>query len=79
MPDTFIHLFNKILKKEETTNIVIDLGGSYLKAIYKGENNNYKLFTEKNRGNPATAICDWLEKEKLLHKPASLGKNQKAG
>jgi len=50
MLDTLTQIFNKILKKEETTKVVIDLGGGYIKAIYKDENNNCKFLAEKNKG-----------------------------
>lgn len=72
MLTTFRQVFNKIIRKEETTSVVIDLGGGYLKAIYKGENNTCKFFTEKNRGEPVKVIYNWLEKEKLLYKPVKL-------
>jgi len=72
MLDTLTQIFNKILKKEETTKVVIDLGGGYIKAIYKDENNNCKFLAEKNKGEPIRIIGEWLEKERLSYKPVKL-------
>lgn len=59
----FLSSVQKALHFDEVQYVVLDLGASYIKAVYIDNNKISKFFVQKTTDNPVAVFQAWLKKE----------------